>query len=177
MAITGTSFIGIFNISQRPLTELIPLSRFLSVIEAQYYIVRSHISGLITRPMQVIDPASLIHLTLETRAYDVLSAYPLRGFFRGAKGQEDTTWIANLGLLGKMTGAAAIVKNDMSMRENGTITIDTSLKALGVLGELSIFQSLFLLREIACHNSLVTDTARKASISLIFLCTQWSQIS
>ena len=135
MAVTGTSFMGLFNISQRPLTELIPLARFPGIMEAQFYIIRSHVSGLFTRPMQIVEPSSLLNITLKTRGYDVLSAYPLRGFVSGANGKEDTTWIANLGLLGKMTGAAAITQNHMVMEENGRITIDTSLKALGVLGK------------------------------------------
>jgi hypothetical protein len=135
LAITGTSFIGVFNVSQCPLTELLHLSRFLCIVEAQYYIVRSHASGFISRPMQVVDDSSLICITLDIRGSDILSAYPLKGFVVGGQGKDNTTWIANLGLLGKMTGAAAIVKNDLSMRENGTIVIDTSLKALGVLGK------------------------------------------
>jgi hypothetical protein len=135
MASTGTSFIGLFNISERSLTELIPLSRFIGVVEAQYYIVRSHISGLITKPMQVVGPASLISITLETRGYDILSAFPLRGFITGAGADSETMWIANLGLLGKMTGAAAIVTNEITMEENRKICINTSLKALGVLGK------------------------------------------
>lgn len=116
--------------SQRPLTELIPLSKFPGVIEAQYYIVRAHSSGLISKPLQVVDPASLIHISLGVRGYDILSAYPLRGFVDS----KDTTWIANLGLLGKMAGAAAVVSNDITKLENGRIFIDTNLKALGTLG-------------------------------------------
>jgi hypothetical protein len=133
MAVTGTSFIGLFNISQRPLTELIPLGRFLGVVDTSYYIVRSHVSGRITEPLHVVDPNSLICMSLDPRGYDILSAYPLRGF--SLPGREETTWIANLGLLGKMTGAAAIESNEMYPRENGTgIVIETKLKALGVLG-------------------------------------------
>ena len=131
-ASTGTGIIGIFNISQRPLSELVPLSKFPGVVEAQYYIIRAHSSGLITKPMQVVDPSGLIHISLGVRGYDILSAYPLRGFVSPTS--STTTWIANLGLLGKMAGAAAIVNNNITMLENGRIVIDTHLKALGVLG-------------------------------------------
>lgn len=48
--------------------------------------------------------------------------------------QDKTTWIANLGLLGKMAGAAAVVDTKMTKLNNGRIFIDTTLKALGVLG-------------------------------------------
>jgi hypothetical protein len=136
-AITGTSIIGLFNISERPLTELIPLGRFPGTVEAQLYIVRSHVTGLITDPIQVVDPSALIVTSLSTRGYDILSAFPLRGFVRAEN--EETMWIANLGLIGKMTGAAAVVGTKMSMEKSGKIEIETSLKALGVLGMQSSF--------------------------------------
>ncbi|TAQ84033.1 hypothetical protein B7494_g7645 [Chlorociboria aeruginascens] len=129
---TGTGIIGVFNISQRPLSELIPLSKFPGVVEAQYYIIRSHVSGLISKPLQVIDPSSLISISLSIRGYDILSSFPLRGFLSPITA--DTTWIANLGLLAKMAGAAAIVSSSITQDEHGKITLDTSLKALGVLG-------------------------------------------
>ena len=155
MASTGTSFIGLFNISQRALTELLPLSRFMCIVDAQYCVVRSHVTGLISKPMQVVDPTALIPISLATRGYDILSAYPLRGFVTGQQEMEQTTWIANLGLLGKMTGAAAIVSNELTMEENGKIIISTSLKALGVLGR-SLFDISFILFTIHL-NRLFTD--------------------
>lgn len=82
--------------------------------------------------MQVVDPSALIHISLGVRGYDILSSYPLRGFVDSHT--STTTWIANLGFLGKMAGAAAIVDNRITKLENGKIVIDTNLKALGVLG-------------------------------------------
>lgn len=125
--------IGVFNVSQRPLSELIPLSKFPGVAEAQMYIVRAHSSGLISRPMQVVDSKALLYMSLGIRGYDILSCYPLRGFYDEKK--EETTWIANLGLLGKMAAPAAVMSNTMNKLENGRIVVDTSIKALGVLGE------------------------------------------
>jgi hypothetical protein len=124
--------IGFFNVSQRPLSELIPLSKFPGVVEAQYYIIRAHSSGLISKPMQVVDKNALIYMSLSVRGYDILSSYPLRGFVDEKK--NETTWIANLGLLGKMAGAAAVVDNRITKLENGRIFIDTNIKALGILG-------------------------------------------
>lgn len=125
--------IGVFNVSQRPLSELIPLSKFPGVAEAQMYIVRAHSSGLVSKPMQVVDSNGLFYISLGIRGYDILSCYPLRGFYDEKK--EETTWIANLGLLGKMAAAAAVMGNTMNKLENGRLFMDTSLKALGVLGE------------------------------------------
>ncbi|CZR55817.1 related to seed imbibition protein Sip1 [Phialocephala subalpina] len=130
-AVTGTGIVGIFNVSQRPLTELIPLSKFPGVVEAQYYVVRAHSSGLVSKPMQVVDRNALIPISLGVRGYDILSAYPLRGF---VDKKPETTWIANLGLLGKMAGAAAVTSNKLTKLENGRILIDTNVKALGTLG-------------------------------------------
>jgi hypothetical protein len=127
--------IGFFNVSQRPLSELIPLSKFPGVVEAQYYVIRAHSSGIISKPMQVVDKNNLIYISLGVRGYDILSSYPLRGFMNETG--SETTWIANLGLLEKMAGAAAIVDNRITMLENGRIFIDTNLKALGTLGMYS----------------------------------------
>lgn len=82
--------------------------------------------------MQVVDTNSLLTLSLGIRGYEIMSAYPLRGFFEEKK--KETTWVSTLGLLGKMAGAAAVVQNDITKLENGKIVVDTSVKALGVLG-------------------------------------------
>ncbi|RFU32576.1 hypothetical protein B7463_g3764, partial [Scytalidium lignicola] len=129
---TGTGIVGVFNVSARPLTQLIPLCKFPGVIEAQYYIIRAHSSGLISKPLQVVDPFALFDISLDVRGYEILSSYPLRGFVDENK--EDTTWVANLGLLGKMSGAAAVVDTKMERFENGRIQVQTNLKALGVVG-------------------------------------------
>jgi hypothetical protein len=118
------------------LSELIPLSKFPGVIEAQLYIVRAHTSGLVSRPMQVVDPNALLYVSLGVRGYDIYSAYPLRGFVDVEKSQ--TLWIANLGLLGKMSGAAAVLDTKITKHEGGRIFIDTNIKALGVLGSFPI---------------------------------------
>ncbi|EPE27416.1 (Trans)glycosidase [Glarea lozoyensis ATCC 20868] len=131
-AVTGTGMIGAFNVSGRPLSELVPLSKFPGVVEAQLYVVRAHNSGMVSKPMEVVDKSSLIYISLEVRGYDILSAYPLRGFVD--EKHNETTWVANLGLLGKMAGAAAVVATQITKLGNGKIFVDTNLKALGVLG-------------------------------------------
>jgi hypothetical protein len=42
--------------------------------------------------------------------------------------------VAVFGLLGKMTGAAAVVSSDIHVVENGRLRCDVHLKALGTLG-------------------------------------------
>ena len=123
-----------FNVSQRPLSELIPLSKFPGVEQAQYYIIRAHSSGLISKPLQVVDPNALLQISLGVRGYEILSAFPLRGFVD--EKTSATTWVANLGLLGKMAGAAAVVDSKITKLEGGRIFLDTDIKALGILGTL-----------------------------------------
>lgn len=134
---TGTSILGIFNVSPRPLSEVIHLSLFPGVLEDQQYIIRSHTSGRVSKPAHVVDTGvdELVQISLEERGWDILSAYPLTGFeFEEGIDGEHTLYLADLGLVGKMTGAAAVVRSEMSRLENGRIEIRTSLKALGVWG-------------------------------------------
>lgn len=72
--------IGVFNTTPRPLTELIALSKFPGTVEAQLYVIRAHTSGKITTPLQVVDQTSLVSVSLDLRGFEILSAYPLRGF-------------------------------------------------------------------------------------------------
>jgi hypothetical protein len=51
---------------------------------------------------------------------------------------KDTTWIAIIGLLGKMAGAAAVVGSTITKLENGRIFVDTRVKALGTLGRFNL---------------------------------------
>lgn len=132
----GTGIVGIFNVSQRPLSELIPLSKFPGIVDAQFYIIRAHTSGLISRPMQAVDPNALLCVSLEVRGYEIFSAYPLRGFVNEKK--SETLWVANLGLLGKMSGAAAVVDSKMTKQESGRVFIETNIKAFGILGTYPI---------------------------------------
>jgi hypothetical protein len=132
----GTSIVGVFNVSMtKALTELIPLTRFPGVVGSLNYVVRSHVSGKVTPPLEVGASLSVLTLSLPTRGYDVLCAFPLTAFESRTRGQE--VLLANLGLVGKMTGCAAVLNTVYDLRENGRMLVDTTLKALGVLGELA----------------------------------------
>lgn len=130
-AITGTPIMGVFNISTRELTNIIPLDRFSGVVSSIDYIIRAHSTGLVTPPVRIGDPASQLSVTLNERGYEIFTAYPLSTFDSETLGR---VFVANLGLVRKMTGAAAIVSNDQDLLENGRVFIQTSIKALGVLG-------------------------------------------
>lgn len=130
-AVTGTPMLGVFNISARPLTELIPLSRFFGVTSSMDYIVRAHSSGIVSPVMKPDSVRALLPVSLEVRGYDILSAFPLTQFNSDSLGSVHT---ANLGLVGKMTGAAAITASEYDWLHDGRVFLDTRVKALGVLG-------------------------------------------
>lgn len=131
---TGASIVGLFNVSTaRALAELIPLARFPGVASSARYVVRSHVSGRATPPLEVGAPASLLTVSLPPRGFDILCAFPLTAFASRTRGE---VLLASLGLVGKMTGCAAVLSTVFDLRENGRMLIDTNLKALGVLGEL-----------------------------------------
>lgn len=130
-AVTGTPILGVFNVSSRSLTDIIPLASFSGVLDSMQYIVRAHNTGLITSPARLDNPASKLTVSLDIRGYEIFTAYPLSPFDSDSHGR---VFISNLGLLGKMTGAAAIVNNEFDWLEDGRVLLDTSIKALGVLG-------------------------------------------
>lgn len=133
---TGASIVGVFNVSKaaasRPLTELIPLARFPGVVPSARYVVRSHASGRAAPPLEAGAAASLIAVSLPARGYDVLCAFPLTAFASRTRGE---VLVANLGLVGQMTGCAAVLSTVFDLRDNGRMLIEATLKGLGILGE------------------------------------------
>ncbi|KAJ1327702.1 raffinose synthase [Microdochium nivale] len=128
---TGTPILGAFNISSQPLIEIVPLSRFPGITGSQKYIVRSHTSGNISDVVQVDDAAADLVISLAVGGYDILTAFPVASFQRPSTADMH---VANLGLIGKMTGAAAIMMNDVKSVSNDRVQVDTRLMALGILG-------------------------------------------
>ena len=136
-AVTGTGMLGLFNVSPRPISEFVNLSSFPGVETDHSYIVRAHTTGQISPPMKLEDNSAVISADIETKGYEILSSYPLRAFtLHGSTGlQSSGTHVAVLGLLGKMTGAAAVIGHtEMRIEGNGRLRMRTTLKALGVLG-------------------------------------------
>jgi hypothetical protein len=99
------------------------------------YVVRAHSTGrLTTAPTTVNSPGSFIAVSLDVRGYEIFCAYPLSTFESETRGK---VFVANLGLIQKMAGPAAIVTNALSLQHNGRVLVDTRVKALGVLGKKS----------------------------------------
>lgn len=158
---TGSGILGLFNIHDAEVSKIVSLRDFPGIHEGStaQYIVRAHTSGRITDPMRLSDDdsddgtsttnhgrksaaatSSLVMLELGRKGWEILTAYPTQSFtLKGSHGcgsgsRSNLTHVAVLGLLGKMTGAAAVVSADIFVVENGRLRFDISLKALGTLG-------------------------------------------
>lgn len=138
---TGSGILGLFNIQPTEVSTIISLQDFPGIhadTDGQY-VIRAHTSNRITGIMRPLDPDSLVSIVLPQKGWEILTAYPTKSFtLRGSRGcnasSEDLTHVAVLGLVGKMTGAAAVVNSDIFVVENGRLRFDINLKALGTLG-------------------------------------------
>ncbi|KAJ5964367.1 uncharacterized protein N7479_004243 [Penicillium vulpinum] len=138
---TGSGILGLFNIQSAEASIIVSLMDFPGIHEDSQgeYIVRAHSSGKVSPRMRLLTQDSLVSVVLEPKGWEILTAYPtqaftLTGSHGGNSSGDSVTHVAVLGLLGKMTGAAAVVTSDISVVENGRLRIDISLKALGTLG-------------------------------------------
>ena len=133
----GISILGCFNISERPLYELVHLRDFRGIEEEDEYTIYSFKSGKLSPTMTLDSQFPMVLLELGSKGWEILTAYPLRSFtLRGSQGlKNQATKIAVLGLLGKMTGAAALVGSSMEIEETGRLRVKATMKALGVLGK------------------------------------------
>lgn len=145
---TGSGILGLFNVSSTETSCIVSLMDFPGIHEGSdsQYIIRAHTSGKVTSRMQPPDGKSFVSVNLEQKGWEILTVYPTRSFDIKGTRNLDLTHVAVLGLLGKMTGAAAVVSSDIFMLENGRLRFDIHLKALGTLG---IYFSDLQDREIA----------------------------
>jgi hypothetical protein len=133
----GTGMMGVFNISDHEMTCMLPISHIPGVKKGanegeKRWIVRSHVSRRITRPICPTVPIGaemLVQATLAVRAYDIWTALPVHRF----RVHEREVDVAVIGLLGKMTGACALVGSEFK-NEGERLRVSVQLKALGVLG-------------------------------------------
>ncbi|KAI0409393.1 raffinose synthase Sip1 [Xylaria palmicola] len=130
-AATGTPMLGVFNTRPHVLTEIIPLDCFPGVLPLTNYIIRSHHSSKVTAVTEPRSQTARLCVTLGLCGYDIFTAYPVTQFDSETNGRITT---ASLGLIGKMTGAAAIIDDHFDFLSTGRVSSVTRLKALGTLG-------------------------------------------
>jgi hypothetical protein len=133
---TGAGILGIFNVSQRPLTELVMLHEFLGVETGQEYIIRAHTTGEVSPATSSNAKLPFVSLEIQPKGWEILTSYPLHYFpikYREEPKPRETKF-AILGLLSRMTGAAVIESSEYKVGETGRLNISIALKALGVLG-------------------------------------------
>ncbi|OAX82378.1 hypothetical protein ACJ72_03264 [Emergomyces africanus] len=135
---TGSGILGLFNIGAQKISSLISILDFhgISAGNDDEYLIRAHSTGEITRIMKPSNQDSLVAVSLEMKGWEILTVYPVQSFkmFNQQYNKDTPTRVAILGLLGKMTGVAAIVNSDIFLAANDRLKFDITLKALGTLG-------------------------------------------
>ena len=108
---TGTAFIGFFNCRNEGMMEVIGIGEFIGTEHmADGVVVRSHVTGACSPILSVAD-GDVLAVQIDGHGYDVLSATPVF-HTKDTKGW----YAADLGLIGKMTGGAAIVTTQYTIR-------------------------------------------------------------
>ncbi|KAJ6140550.1 Raffinose synthase [Penicillium chermesinum] len=142
---TGSGILGLFNLQSGQSSSIVSLRDFpgIHADSTGSYVIRAHTSGKVTGLLHPLEQDSLVSVLLEERGWEILTAYPTRPFTLKHKRKEslsdaqedsESTHVAVLGLLGKMTGAAATVSSDIHKTDTGRLQFNIHLKALGVLG-------------------------------------------
>lgn len=140
----GTPILALFNISQRVLSELVNINAFPGIENDQEYIIRAHTTGQVSSPLRLDSEVPVVSLEVEVKGYEILSAFPLRSF-KVSSFAEKIMKVAPLGLLSKMTGAAAVISSTIEPTSNQRLRLTVTLKALGTLGVyVSTLQDLSL---------------------------------
>lgn len=130
---TGASVVGVFNCLDTPITEILPLETFMGIEENTQYVVRSHRTGKISTPLQKGTAGAIISLSLTNFDWDILTATPITSV--SSTQHLTSVPVATLGLLGKMSGIAALLNMTADFEHSGKrIRISVTLKALGRLG-------------------------------------------
>lgn len=132
----GSSILGIYNVGNSLHSEMVALKDFINVLSNRRYIVHAHISGRIASPLRLEDDDRLMLLPLEHWGFEILTAHALQSFAFANGHPTHCTEIAVLGLLDKMTGAAAVGNVQMVFDGNPIrLRVKVNMKALGTLGD------------------------------------------
>ena len=157
---TGVGILGVFNVTKSTLLDFVALHEFRGVLEGKRYIIRAHSTEDMSEPMALEDQMPLISLSLKQREWEILTCYPLE---TASSKEGQKVDIAPLGLLGKMTGAAAMVQYAIDAEKGTRMQLQVVTKALGNLGKrplLFLFQTNWHLSNLSCK-AFTCQTFRK----------------
>ena len=139
---TGVGILGLFNRTAKALAGLIALEEFPGSIVGEEYVVRVHPTGLVSPVRKAERPSPLLSVTLPAKGCLILSAFHVQRVIvkrQTESASRETLRFANMGLLGKITGAAAIVGTKMTTHRPDRIGLTATVKALGTLGQYLLF--------------------------------------
>ncbi|KAH8172298.1 raffinose synthase or seed imbibition protein sip1 domain-containing protein [Sarocladium implicatum] len=122
---SSAALMGVFNVANGQKDAFIPLDQFFPRSQAPTRcLMRSYRTGQIFMPRGGV--SDLFHLQLETRGWDILSVFPM-----DIVELQSGLGFACLGLLDKMSGAAAVVSCKVVVAD---LKVQVCLKALGKAG-------------------------------------------
>ncbi len=122
---------GVFQTSEVRNSCLTLLSEFRGISELDSYVVRAYTTGRLSKPLRFTNGQSPALLTTPSvKGYEIYTAYELTTFPSRHFG---VMGVANLGLIDKMTGCAAIEASRILM--DSKISVTSKLRALGVFGK------------------------------------------
>ena len=131
---------GVFNILQQEMAELVLLRHFYEIKHGRDYVVRKSTSGEVYGPFSSDQNIAVAELDLPPKGFEIFSAYPLL--------HTSDASIAVLGLVGKFSGAAAVL--DVDIQTHNLKPMTTSVKILlKTLGTLGIYISTLSLGQIS----------------------------
>ncbi|KAK7416190.1 hypothetical protein QQX98_005387 [Neonectria punicea] len=138
---TGVKSMGVFNTRPTSVAALISASEFTTIGSSQWeagteVVFFSYQSQTVRGPVRLgttptihSDETALIEVGLDTKGFEIISGYvPHRLIYQG-----EECLVTVLGLLGKMTGAAAVCSLYVSSLGD-EVKVTASVKALGQLG-------------------------------------------
>lgn len=131
-AATGSSFMGVFNCRPSAITEILHLSSYLGT-DTGNWIVRAHRTGHVGGVMSLARAAEAVEgITVDGYSWELLTARPVTTM---STSEGKRVRVADFGLVGKLTGAAAILHSSAELTSIGPkVQVKTTLKALGTWG-------------------------------------------
>lgn len=124
---TGSGIFGFFNVSlDKESKHMVALHEFAGVERDLEYVIREYKGNNISRIMSPKEDTAFASMSLGIRDWDIYTAHPVHTV--------GTTKVAVLGLINKMTGAAALNKYEVKAASNNRVEVAATLKAFGVFG-------------------------------------------